>query len=119
MTRYLVAAAARPTVAAACDYLDPELAEGDEVYVLTVEETARPVSDREAISRVVQERLADRASVRTIRREGRPDREIVTFARERDVDQVVLGPSRTGVGIGSTTRSVLASVEMPVFVVPG
>lgn len=165
MTRYLVAAASRETVAAACEYLDRKLDEEDvgdepaghgqvdhgsgadpgsgadhgdddgpaegsstdaaadsedgEVYVLTVEETARPVRDREAVSRAAQERLADRVRVRTIRREGLPAREIVRFVRERDVDEVVLGPTRSGPGIGSTTRTVLSNVEVPVFVVPG
>lgn len=133
MTRYLVAAASRETVAAACDYLDRKLEEeageepaddadterlDDEVYVLTVEETARPVRDMEAVSRAAQARLADRVQVRTIRREGSPDREIVAFVRDRDIDEVVLGPSRTGGGIGSTTRTVLSNVEVPVFVVP-
>jgi nucleotide-binding universal stress UspA family protein len=89
------------------------------VYVLTVEESARPVRDREAVSRAAQERVAGSVRVRTIRREGSPAREIVRFVRERDVDEVVLGPTRSGPGIGSTTRTVLSNVEVPVFVVPG
>jgi nucleotide-binding universal stress UspA family protein len=154
VTRYLVAAASRETVAAACEYLDRKLDEADvgdeladhgqvvdesgaddtpadesstdaapedddEMYVLTIEESARPVRDREAVSRAAQERVAGSVRVRTIRREGSPAREIVRFVRERDVDEVVLGPTRSGPGIGSTTRTVLSSVEVPVFVVPG
>ncbi|WP_255195529.1 universal stress protein [Halorarius litoreus] len=119
MTRYLVAAASPETAEAACDYLGEKVEAGDEVFLLTVTEEARPVDDRAAVSRIAQERLADRATVRTIRREGIPDKEIVQFARERNVDQIVLGPNRNGgPGIGSTTRSVLNKVEVPVFVVP-
>lgn len=119
MNRYLVAAASRETAEAACDYLDGKLAAGDEVYLLTVEEDARPAGDGTAVSRIAQERLADAATVRTIRREGAPDREIVAFARDREVDQIVVGPMRgSGTGIGSTTRSLLNKVEVPVFVVP-
>lgn len=119
MTRYLVAAASPETAEAACDYLADAVEVGDEVYLLTVEEDERPIPDRSAVSRVAQERLADRATVRTIRRAGIPDREIVLFAREKDVDQIILGPKRGGgPGIGSTTRSVLNTVEVPVFVVP-
>jgi nucleotide-binding universal stress UspA family protein len=119
MTRYLVAAASPETAEAACDYLDEKVEAGDEVFVLTVQEDARPVDDRAAISRIAQERLAGRASVRTIRKQGVPDKEIVRFARDRGIDQIVVGPKRGGgPGIGSTTRSVLNKVEVPVFVVP-
>ncbi|WP_255149143.1 universal stress protein [Halorarius halobius] len=120
MTRYLVAAASPETATAACDYLDGTVEDGDEVFVLTVQEEARPVEGRAAVSGVAQDRLAGRATVRTYRKTGTPDRVIVAFARERGVDQIVLGPNRGGdAGIGSTTRSVLATVDAPVFVVPG
>lgn len=119
MTRYLVAAASRETAAAACDYLDGKVSRGDEVYLLTVDEEEQPIGDSTAVSQLAQDRLADRATVRTIRTEGRPDREIVGFAREREVDEIVVGPTRgDSPGIGSTTRSVLNKVEVPVFVVP-
>lgn len=119
MTRYLVAAASRETAEAACDYLDGKVSRGDEVYLLTVDEEERPVGDGTAVSQLAQERLADRTTVRTIRSEGRPDLEIVQFARDREVDEIVVGPARgDSPGIGSTTRSVLNKVEVPVFVVP-
>lgn len=119
MTRYLVAVARPATAEAACDYLADAVEAGDEVYLLTVADDEDPIPDRSAVSRVAQERLGGRATVRTIRRDGAPDREIVRFAREKDVDQIVLGPNRKGgPGIGSTTRSVLNTVEVPVFVVP-
>lgn len=118
MTRYLVATASTRTTEAACDYLEAKLETDDEVYVITVEEEARPITDRDEVLTAAQLRLAGRAEVRTIRRAGQPDQEIVALARERDVDEIILGPMREGSGIGSTTRSVLNKVEVPVFVVP-
>lgn len=118
MTRYLVATASTDTTEAACNYLEPKLEPSDEVYVITIEEEARPITDRDEVLTAAQLRLAGNAEVRTIRRSGDPDLEIVTFARERDVDEIILGPMREGSGIGSTTRSVLNKVEVPVFVVP-
>lgn len=119
MTRYLVAAASPETAAAACDYLDEKVANTDEVYLLTVDEEERPPSDRTAISKVAQDRFANRTPVRTIRKSGAPDQAIVSFARESEVDEIILGPSRgEHAGIGSTTRSVLNKVDAPVFVVP-
>lgn len=118
MTRYLVATASIHTTEAACDYLEPKLEPGDEVFVITIEEEGQPITDRSRVLTPAQLRLAGMAEVRTIRRDGRPDREIVAFARERQVDELILGPMREGSGIGSTTRSVLNKVDVPVFVVP-
>lgn len=120
MTRYLVATASQRTTAAACRYLSGKIAPDDEVLVVTVEVPGEP-DDREAVLDVVQAELAGDVDVRTFRRTGDPAREIVRFARDRDVDEIIVGPSRTGrTGrVGSTTRSVLGRVDVPVFVVPG
>ena len=121
MTTYLVATASAATTTAACDYLEGRLDADDEVYVLTVEEPGVPdatLTDFEE----AQTRLHDLASVRTIRREGHPDLVIVAFAREKDVDEIIMGPQRDAKQgfstIGSTTRAVLNKVDAPVFVVP-
>ena len=121
MTKYLVATASAATTTAACDYLEPRLDPEDEVYVLTVEEPgvpgATPADFQEA-----QTRLTEVASVRTIRRRGHPDQAIVAFVREKDVDEIIMGPQRDAAPgfstIGSTTRAVLNKVDAPVFVVP-
>lgn len=121
MTTYLVATASAATTTAACDYLEPRLESTDEVYVLTVEEPgipeATPADFEEA-----QIRLNEVASVRTIRRRGHPDQAIVAFAREKAVDEIIVGPQRDAAPgfstIGSTTRAVLNKVDAPVFVVP-
>ena len=120
MTRYLVATATSATTEAASDYLVPKLDDGDEVYVLTVEEPGLAVDD-DALS-TARVKLAEVTTVRTVRREGDAASEIVAFVRENDVDQVILGPRREGgegfSTIGTTTRTVLDKVEGPVFVVP-
>ncbi|WP_276261550.1 universal stress protein [Haloglomus litoreum] len=120
MTRYLVAAATSATTEAASDYLIPRLTDEDEVWVLTVEEEGVAI-DRDALS-TAQVKLVDATTVRTVRREGDPASEIVSFVRENDIDEVILGPRREGgegfSTIGTTTRTVLNKVEGPVFVVP-
>lgn len=119
MTRYLVATASSSTTTAACEYLREKLETDDVVYVLTVD-VPDESDDGEAALEVAQVELTDLAEVRTIRREGRPAQEIVAYAREADVDEIIMGPARTGgiTTIGSTTRAVLNKVEKPVFVVP-
>ena len=119
MTRYLVATASSATTDAACEYVRDKLEDGDVVYVLTVDVPGE-TDDREAALDVAQVELTDLAEVRTIRREGRPAQVIVNFARDNDVDEIIMGPARTRgmTTIGSTTRAVLNKVDKPVFVVP-
>ncbi|MFQ3320229.1 MAG: nucleotide-binding universal stress UspA family protein [Natronomonas sp.] len=119
MTRYLVATASAPTTEAACEYLSDKLEADDEVYVLTVD-VQEETNDREAALDTAQVRLTDLVEVRTIRRSGVPAREIVNFARENEVDEIIMGPARAGgiSTIGSTTRAVLNKMDKPVFVVP-
>lgn len=107
MTRYLVATASSATTTAACEYLREKLEADDVVYVLTVD-VPDETDDREAALEVAQVELTDLVEVRTIRRDGRPAQEIVAYAREADVDEIIMGPSRTGgvSTVGSTTRAV-------------
>lgn len=120
MTRYLVATASERTTTAACEYLSGKLSPDDEVLVVTVEAPGES-GDGDGALDVAQTELAGVVAVRTFRLSGTPAREIVGFARDNDVDEIIMGPTRSGaVGtIGSTTRSVLARVDVPVFVVPG
>lgn len=121
MTVYLVATASAETTTAACDYLVEKLSPEDEVYVLAVEEPAveRPT---ETAFEEAQTRLSEMATVRTIRRRGKPPQEIVALARDVEADEIIVGPRRDAPGgfstIGTTTRAVLSTVEVPVFVVP-
>lgn len=133
MTRFLVATASRGTTEAACDYLEGRLEPGDEVYVLTVEEETEgtdegsaPGTDRgdrtDTGFDVARPRLSAVATLRTIRLSGEPARVIVTFARDREVDEIVIGPHSGAPGtdsshLGSTARGVLRETDKPVFVV--
>ena len=119
MTRYLVAASSSATTEAACGYLAEKLEPDDVVYVLRVDVPEEP-DDRGAALDVAQVELTDLVEVRTIRRTGEPAREIVRFSRDNDVDEIIMGPARTGgsTTIGSTTRAVLNKVDKPVFVLP-
>lgn len=119
MTRYLVATSSTATTEAACGYLSEKLEPEDVVYVLTVDVPEEP-DDRVAALDVAQVELTDLVEVRTIRREGLPAREIVRFSRDNDVDEIIMGPARSGgvTTIGSTTRGVLNKVDKPVFVLP-
>jgi nucleotide-binding universal stress UspA family protein len=119
VTQYLVATASEKTTAAACEYLRDKLEGGDRVNVLTVD-VPDESDDREAALDLAQVRLADVTEIRTFRRDGEPAREIVTFVRENEVDEIIMGPARQGgiSTIGSTTRAVLSRVDKPVFVVP-
>lgn len=139
MTTFLVPAASRETAVAACDYLDGRLEDGDEVYVLTVEErderdqqagegnragagsTGEDGSAASTPFDLARSRLGGLATVRTIRRTGDPARVIVSFARDRDVDEIVIGPPAGGAdggspSLGRTSRTVLRNTDVPVFV---
>ncbi|MFC7227345.1 universal stress protein [Salinirubellus salinus] len=121
MTVYLVATASAETTTAACDYLLEKLTPDDAVYVLSVEEPDVEEATETAFEEA-QTRLTEVAEVRTIRRRGQPAQEIVALAREIGADEIIVGPRRDAPGgfstIGTTTRAVLSTVEVPVFVVP-
>jgi nucleotide-binding universal stress UspA family protein len=119
MTQYLVATASATTTEAACEYLTEKLESDDRVYVLTVD-VPEEQDDREAALDVAQVELTGLTEVRTFRQSGVPGQEIVNFVRENDIDEIIVGPGRSGgiSTIGSTTRTVLNKVDKPVFVLP-
>lgn len=100
---------------------DDDHADDDREEVDRTDRTDRTdPTDRDAALALAQATLTTAGTVRTFRRRGRPDREIVAFVRENDIDEIIMGPSR-GPGastIGTTTRAVLNAVDRPVFVVP-
>jgi nucleotide-binding universal stress UspA family protein len=129
---YLVAADSIHTTAAACDYLDPRL-DGpgvDTVTVLTVAESGdepdvpgRPGDrDQGDAANVARARLAGRATVAAVAREGDPATAILDAVTERDVDVVILGPRSgepgTDATLGSTARTVLSGTSVPAVIVP-
>jgi nucleotide-binding universal stress UspA family protein len=132
---YLVATDSVHTTAAACDYLESRLEPDDEVYVLTVvapnDETGddggspgTPSSTRDAgdAANVAGARLAGRATVETLLREGRPAETVRSVVDERGPDVVVVGAHGgrpgAGPGLGSVARSVIEGVDRPVVVLP-
>jgi len=136
--RYLVATDSVHTTAAACDYLDPRLETGDEIDVLTVvgpdDEAAdrggppgAPSSGRDAgdagdAANVAAARLAGRAIVETLVREGPPAETIRSAVGERDPDVVLIGTHGgrpgAGPGLGSVARSIVENLDRPVVVLP-
>jgi nucleotide-binding universal stress UspA family protein len=119
MTTFLVATDSVHTTAAACDYLDERLDDGDAVRVLAV--VGGDVDNRDAgdALNVVGARLPGAA---TERREGDPAGEILAAA-DAGGDELLLGarggdPETRGAGLGSTAAAVLAEADCPVVVLP-
>jgi len=129
MTRYLLATASVHTTAAAADYLADRLTADDEVLVVTVDEPDLDSRDAGDAANVARSRLLP-ATVEVLERAGEPAAEIRSVLAEREVDALLLGPHRgdpdtggeggeSGADApGSTVRSLLGDVTVPVVVVP-
>lgn len=126
MTRYLLATASVHTTAAAADYLAPRLSDDDAVVVLTVtddSDAGEPDGhDAGDAANVARSRLLP-ATVEVVERTGEPADAIREVLADRDADVLVLGPHRgdpeaRGDPAGSTVRSLLGDVGVPVVVVP-
>jgi nucleotide-binding universal stress UspA family protein len=76
---------------------------------------------REALDRVIHEQQLERFSVYPEVREGTPFAEIVRFAREKDIDLIVMGThGHTGLAhmlVGSVTERVVRKAPCPVLTV--
>lgn len=136
MTRYLLATASVHLTAAACDYLDGRLDDGDAVRVVHVElgdsdaarndpDAARNDSDAardggDALN-VARTRLAG-TDVETVTREGDPGEEILAAAGAFDADEVLVGAREGDPGegrhLGETAAYVVREADRPVLVVP-
>ena len=131
MTRYLLATASVHTTAAAADYLGESLTADDEVFVLTVAEPDLDERDAGDAANVARSRLLP-AVVEVLERDGDPAESVRAVLAERDVDTLLLGPHRGDPGSsddpesdvtdaeapGSTVRTLLGAVDVPVVVVP-
>jgi nucleotide-binding universal stress UspA family protein len=126
VTRYLLATASVHTTAAAADHLAPRLIDEDEVLVLTVTDDADAGEpdprDAGDAANVARSRLLP-ATVEILERTGDPATAVRDVIEERDVDVLVVGPHRgdpdaRGDPPGSTVRSLLGAVDVPVLVVP-
>lgn len=120
--RYLVATDSVHTTAAACDYLQERLEEGDVVSVVTVPD----VDDRDAgdALNVANARLVGVADVDIERlpSEDDPASAILAAANERNADVLVVGAHggapEAGPALGGTARRVIEGADVPVVVVP-
>jgi nucleotide-binding universal stress UspA family protein len=76
---------------------------------------------REALERVVRENKLDRLAVSREIREGAPFYEIIRFARENEIDLIVMGThGHTGLAhvlLGSVTERVVRKAPCPVLTV--
>jgi len=122
MTTVLVASASVHTTAAACDHLGPRLASDDAVVVLGVSEPGLDDRDVGDAGNVARTRLVEPA-IETVVEAGDPAAVILTVARERDADAVVVGatrgdPDAAGEPPGSTVQALLATTDRPVTVLP-
>lgn len=122
MTRYLVATMSIHTTAAACDYIQERATEDDRAWVMTVDEDNRDPRDGGDALNVARARLGGHVAVETVTREGDAGEEILAFASEVDIDEIVIGawsgdPDETP-GVGTTAAYVLTNADRPVVVVP-
>ncbi len=99
---------------------------GQPVHVLYVMPRPSPEAEQHAVQerlkRLVATTLPGALVTTVVVRRGRPEEEIVTYAREHSADPIVLGrrqrSSRERLHIGSTTSAVIALAPGPVLVVP-
>ncbi|WP_394739838.1 universal stress protein [Natronococcus roseus] len=120
--RLLVGTDSVHTTAAICDYLEPRLAETDEVRVVATAEPGDGTAERdgrEALN-VAPVRLAAAGSVETEFRDGGTVQELLEAAAAVEADEIVIGASSADseAAVGSTTRTLLERTSRPVVVVP-
>jgi len=120
VTRFLLATDSVHTTAAACDYLEDRLEDGDVVHALSVVEPGTDDRDAGDALNVAAARLATLADVETEPREG--DAATVVVEAASAADELVIG-ARSGrpgaaADLGSTARRMLAGVPVPTVVVP-
>ena len=132
--RYLAATDGDQTNEVLLEYLEPRLRPADTVHVVqsfegqgeaavVEEDSDKYVRGREALDGLA-ERLGESADVRThqLARGNEPHEDVLQFAREHDVDEIVLGiRQRSGTKralFGSTAEAVLQGADRPVVALP-
>jgi nucleotide-binding universal stress UspA family protein len=122
--QYLVGTDSVHTGAAACDYLEPRLDDGDSVVAVAVVESDDRAEerDRQEALNAVRVRLSAVANVETAVRNGDVVEELRAAVAERDADELVVGPRRgdpdANPELGGTVSELLADPPRPVTVVP-
>jgi nucleotide-binding universal stress UspA family protein len=127
MTVTLVGTNGPETSEILCEYLEATVSEGDRLYVINSRQTG---DSTEAIRKgkegvdLVAERLGDRVPVETHQfvRGNHPKDELLDFAAERDVDEIVIGIRRRSPSnrlvFGSMSQKILLNADRPVVAIP-
>lgn len=133
--RYLAATDGRRTNQALRSYLEPRLGAADTVHVvhslkgeekdagILEDESDVVLESREALD-TIENQLAPRAEVVThqLVRGNDPHEDILAFAAEHDIDEIVVGIQQRSTGeralFGSTAQEVLMNTDRPVVAIP-
>lgn len=133
--RYLAATDGRRTNQALRSYLEPRLGAADTVHVvhslkgeekdagILEDESDVVLESREALSSI-ENQLAPRTEVEThqLVRGNDPHEDILAFANEHDIDEIVVGIQQRSTGeralFGSTAQEVLMNTDRPVVAIP-
>ncbi len=132
--RYLAATDGDRTNEVLLEYLEPRLRPEDTVHVVrsfegqgdaavVEEDSEKYVRSREALDGVA-ERLEETAGVQThqLVRGNEPYEDVLAFADEHDVDEIVLGIRQRSATeralFGSTAQAVLQGADRPVVALP-
>jgi nucleotide-binding universal stress UspA family protein len=98
-------------------FIPPEVAAAP----VTVSVTQLATAAHEALDRTIRESNLNRFGVKREVREGNPFTEIVRFAKEQDIDLIIMGThGRTGLAhvlLGSVTEKVVRKAPCPVLTV--
>lgn len=127
MTDVLVGTNGPRTSDVLCDYLEGTLREEDRVYAINSRRTddgADLIREGQAGLDRIEERLGDIVPVETrqLVRGNHPKDELLAAARDRDVDEIVIGIRRRSPSnrlvFGSMSQAILLNADRPVVAVP-
>jgi nucleotide-binding universal stress UspA family protein len=90
-------------------------------YWKTLKATIREDIDKKYDHQYLSQ-IKDKTKVKTVTKSGREDEEILKFAREENIDIIVIGThGRTGIEhvfVGSVAEKIVRRSPIPVFIIP-
>jgi nucleotide-binding universal stress UspA family protein len=126
MTTFLVGTDSEATSEKLCDYLEGRLEEGDTVYAVNSLRGGDETHDKDVLEgkealEAIEARI-DGVDSHQLVRGNSPQEDLLTFADDHEVDELVLGiRKRSPTGkllFGSTAQDVLLSTKQPCVTVP-